>query len=159
MGRRGPPPTPTPILKRRGSWRAKARGAEPSAPPGRPPCPACLTGGARHAWQQLAPQLEGMGVLTQVDGAALARYCQMWDQWRRYQKVLAKEGDITKAVDANGNEQLRLRPEVAESRRLSMELLRLEKEFGLTPAARAHLAQAAKDTESDDDRFFKIRAV
>lgn len=160
MGRRGPPPTPTKVLDRRGSWRGKVRGPEPTAPPGRPSCPACLTAGAKYAWRQLIAQLEAMGTLTVVDGHALARYCQMWDQWSRYQRRLAKEGDVVEVEDSAGNTVLRLRPEVGEARRLSAELLRIEREHGLTPAARASLAVASnREPESGEERFFKLRAV
>ena len=63
MGRRGPPPTPTPMLKLRGSWRADVNRAEPQPEMGKPKCPDWIDVYAKAAWKQLVPQLEQMGVL------------------------------------------------------------------------------------------------
>jgi phage terminase small subunit len=75
MGRRGPAPTPTPLLKLRGSTliTKKRERAEVKGPEGRPDCPDWLKDDARAAWDYLVPQLETMGILTRIDGNALSR--------------------------------------------------------------------------------------
>ena len=85
MGRRGPTPTPTEVLKLRGSTlvtkhreRTEAKG-----PAGKPRCPEWLDADAKAMWRKLVPQLATMGVLTLVDGNALARYCRLWSRWRK----------------------------------------------------------------------------
>ena len=72
MGKRGPPPTPTNVLKRRGSWRGNRNPGEPRPEPGRPRCPSWLGDYAKAAWRHLVPMLDRMAVLTKVDCNALA---------------------------------------------------------------------------------------
>ncbi len=79
MGKRGPKPTPTAVLKLRGSTLVTGRreAAEVQGPAGTPDAPEWLDEEARAAWDRIVPLLEGMGVLTRIDGNALARYCRL----------------------------------------------------------------------------------
>jgi hypothetical protein len=51
MGKRGPPPTPTPILQLRGSWRGKLNRDEPQPEPVAPEKPSWLTTYASHPYR------------------------------------------------------------------------------------------------------------
>jgi P27 family predicted phage terminase small subunit len=44
-------------------------------------CPAHLTAAAAKEWRRVARALRGMGVLTAIDRAALAAYCQAYGRW------------------------------------------------------------------------------
>ncbi len=90
MGRRGPKPTPTPILKLRGSTLATQRReeSEVQGPTGRPECPKWLDADARSAWEELIPMLESMRVLTPIDGNALARDCRQRSRWRKAESII-----------------------------------------------------------------------
>lgn len=76
MGRRGTKPTPTAILKLRGSWRAETRDGEPQPEITLPDPPAWLPDKAREHWQDLGQQLVGVGVMSNVHATALATLCQ-----------------------------------------------------------------------------------
>jgi len=65
MGHRGPPRTPTSVLKLRGSWRGNARGDEPEPAHDRPDCPEWLSAEERTAWDRVVALLESMRVLTE----------------------------------------------------------------------------------------------
>lgn len=78
MGKRGPKPTPTTTLKVRGSWRADLRSGEPEPSSAMPLPPAFLQGVARDRWNELAPKLNAMGLLGELDGDKLAAYCVAW---------------------------------------------------------------------------------
>ena len=132
----GPPKTPTNILNMRGSWRGGARDKEPEPDRSVPECPEWLLDDAKSKWVELVPQLAAMGVLGTCDRGALARYCQLWARWR--------------AVEEAGGD-------TNQSLKLSAALIRLEKEFGLTPAARAGLAVEKADPQENrgKGRFFK----
>jgi P27 family predicted phage terminase small subunit len=102
MGRRGPAPTPTAILRLRGSPLAKRNRHEPKGPPGKPRCPEWLDDDAKAAWRHLIPQLDLMGVLTRIDGNALARYCRLWSRWRKAEAFIDKNGEMYPLKDDHG---------------------------------------------------------
>ena len=75
---------PKPTALRRAAGNPGKRGynaAEPVPPDGLPDCPAHLGAVAQEEWHRLARTLHDMGVLTVVDRAALAAYCQCWARW------------------------------------------------------------------------------
>lgn len=155
MGKRGPVKTPTSQLKARGSRLVADRGDEPQPLPGAPPCPKTLNAAARSVWDQVTEQLAKMGTLASSDGNALERYCRLFVEWRRHQDFIDKAGvsytlylrgkDGEHIVDADGNKIIHCRiqhPEVGVRNKLSVDLLRLEQNFGLTPAGRAGITVA-----------------
>ena len=104
MARRGPAPTPTPVLKLRGSTLATKRREqlEAKGPAGVPDCPDWLDEQTRQVWDQLVPLLEGMGVLTRVDGNALSRYCRLWTRWRKAEAFIDDKGEMYPLKDDKG---------------------------------------------------------
>src|SRR4051812_36960048 len=96
MAGRGPMPTPTATLKNRGSWRAKQRAGEPQFERGLPSCPTWLAAEGKAEWRRIAAQLDGAGLLTTADRAALAALCDAWADY-----VLAA-GEVKKALKADG---------------------------------------------------------
>jgi P27 family predicted phage terminase small subunit len=41
-----------------------------------------LEADAAAEWARVAPMLHRLGLLTKIDGQALATYCQTWGRWR-----------------------------------------------------------------------------
>ena len=76
MGQRGPKPTPTALLKLRGSWRADTRQGEPRPEVGLPPPPSWLTKSALRHWPEIGDYLCGLGVMAAAHGPALAMLCE-----------------------------------------------------------------------------------
>ena len=166
--KRGPAPTPTEILKMRGSRRAERRKGEPKPDKGRPRCPSWLKGNAKTEWKRLVEMLDRMGILTKVDGNALSRYCRLWQRWRRAEDFIEEHGTQypVKKVSGTGKERktevvgFRMFPEAKLASVLSVELRRLECEFGLTPASRTRISEEATQagaavSEPHKSRFFK----
>lgn len=156
MGRRGPAPTPTRILQLRGSWRGHANPAEPRPPVEVPKAPAWIPAEARSAFDLLAAQLAEMGVLGAVDAGALARYCVLWLRWRKAEEFLAVHGDTyvvrgRPAADGKPGVPVGFKtyPQAQHALVLAHELLRLEREFGLTPSARARLVLEVGGDEAE----------
>jgi len=116
MGRRGPPRTPTAVLAQRGSWLAKTRPNEPRPAVESPDRPDWLNDEAAAVWDQVVPFLLEIGVLSRVDSNALARYCV---GVVRFQRLFNHPNAQVTAVS-----------------KLAAQLLRLEKQFGMTPSAR-----------------------
>lgn len=173
MGQRGPPPTPTAILKIRGS-RIRNRTDEPEPSREPPVCPEDLNEQANAVWPQVIEQLTEVGTIASTDGHAIERYCRLFVEWRKLQAFIDKHGhsytllmtdnDGQNILDAKGNVIIRCRvqnPEVGARNKLTVDLLRLEQNFGLTPAGRASLnvnapyASAAIPTVRDRTRINK----
>lgn len=159
MGRRGPPPTPTPILRLRGSKLVYQRDKQTEAKgsPGVPDCPDWLDEDGKAAWEQLVPQLQSMGVLTRIDGNALARYCKLWARWRKAEAFIDQHGEVYPLKDEKGKvKYLAQFPQVNIAANLAQQLTRLEQEFGLTPSARTriHVSPPQTTPVRDLSRFF-----
>lgn len=111
--------------------------------PDKPP----LSAIASQEWDDIVPQLMQMGVLTQVDGKALAAYCSTYEQWQQAEKMIKKYGLVTQSMG-----QLRKNPAVG----IKSDALKLMKsfliEFGLTPSSRSklHLEPQAKEDDPVD---------
>lgn len=167
MGRRGPAPTPTRILELRGSTLVTKRRlkGEPKPPRGRMACPDWLDKRAKAVWKQVVPMLIGMGVLTKIDRNALERYCRTYSRWREAEDFIDKHGSVYPLKDEKGKTKcVQQWPQVAIANKLSIQLTRMEQEFGMTPSARARIqvdvtaAEVAlnRKPENPKDRFFNI---
>ena len=140
MGKRGPRPTPTAVLKLRGSRRAELNRNEPKPEPGVPDPPEMLDEEGLAVWDQLVPQLDAMGVLTRIYGLALSRYCVIWSQWVKATQFIQQNGTTYPIKDNDGKVKCFVQfPQVAIMHKTAQALLRLEAEFGLTPSARTRL--------------------
>lgn len=167
MGKRGPKKTPTGALKLRSSWRVNGRKAEPQ-PDGKAIKPTWLKGIARKKWCEIVPQLEAMGVLTQIDSTTLSRYCHLFAQWFEIKKFIDGKGfafdsesvtTITRDVDDNIIEKkvvrsMRTYPQVNLYMKLGRELSRLEADFGMTPASRTAIKAMQPQGQSKAKKFF-----
>jgi len=91
---------------------------------------------AKAEWKRLARMLNKIGLLTQVDRAALAAYCQAWGRWVEAERKLAETPVLLKTPAGYvqpspwltiANKQLEL-------------MAKFMAELGLTPSARSRLA-------------------
>jgi P27 family predicted phage terminase small subunit len=161
MGRRGPRPTPTALLKARGTYRAdRARKNEVKGPSGIPRCPAGLDKAAKKSWNHLIPMLMRMGVLSRADRNAIIRYCTDWSRWNRLQQFLAKNGECYPIKDGNGNiKSLAPFPHATTANKLSLLLTKFEQEFGMTPSARTRIeCSGAEDEDETIEEYLEGRA-
>jgi len=143
MGRRGTKPKPTAIKIADGTYRKDRHGdpeTEAKPPPGLPQKPYWMTEQSAEVWDQVFPILDGMGVLTTADGNTLARYCNTFVRWFRANKFLQENGE--RFETEHGPKSA---PEVAIERNTSAELLKMEREFGMTPSARTGLHVTPKE--------------
>lgn len=140
MTKPGPPPTPSVILKLRGSTIAD-RPKEPKPEKAVPEKPRGLPKVAGRVWDQTVPVLVGMGVLTIADGGALERYCRVFARWLKAEKFLDKNGDV-QIMESGYRQQ---QPEVNIASNLGKALDRLEAKFGLGPADRARIEVEVAD--------------
>lgn len=104
-------------------------------------------------WGKLVPLLINSKLLTGIDVQALARYVDTLVDWKEAKKFLDKHGSSypiyenkkirNPATKKYENKEvvkyMAQFPQVAIKRACAAELLRLEREFGMTPSSRAGL--------------------
>ena len=89
----GRKPKPTAIKKLEGNpGKRKLNTKEPIPAKGMPNCPEWLMPEAKKEWERLADLMNQMGVLTEVDMAAFAAYCQSYARWKEAQEHITSEG-------------------------------------------------------------------
>jgi P27 family predicted phage terminase small subunit len=106
-----------------------------------------LKGEGKREWRRIVPELERLGLLTLVDRAALAGYCQAWGRAVAAEKVLAEKG----MVKETPNGYLQQRPEVSIAFKAWQAVRAFASEFGLTPSARSRLSVAKPEEDPEDD--------
>lgn len=119
---------------------------ELKAPPIAPPIPTWLDREAKAEWRRCAPHLERLGLLTQLDMAAFAAYCQSYARWRQAERILQAEG-LTFETDSGYVQQ---HPAVAIANKYLSAIKTLCCEFGMTPSSRMRFTLPDED---DDDPF------
>jgi len=157
MGRRGTKPTPTNVLKLRGSWRGEINKNEPQPEAVAPEMPTGLDGMAKDCWEQLVPLLENMKVLTVADGIALYLLAETYATWRRADDMIKKHGDVYPIKTQDGKEvkYLQQSPYVAIARNSAKALKDLLCEFGLTPSARSRVQTTSDNQSKQQDERMK----
>lgn len=156
MGRRGPRPTPTHVLKLHNSWRGNLNPDEPQPTRGIPTRPDWLGPNAGAMWDEIVPILHGAGMLSIVDGAALIRYCDAWERWLAARKFLAEHGEMYPVKDRDGRVRCFLPfPQNATYHQMATLLGRLEQEIGLTPSARSRIRVLPSEVDREKDEMIE----
>jgi len=121
---------------------------EPDPGHGMPTCPDWLMPEAKEEWNRLAETMNRMGVLTEVDMAAFAGYCQNYAKWKEAEAQILADGAITWTA-AGGT---RKSPWVAISETCQSKMLQFAGEFGLTPSSRSKIiaGNSTSTTAADD---------
>ncbi|WP_127493090.1 P27 family phage terminase small subunit [Acinetobacter calcoaceticus] len=109
-----------------------------------PPKPAGLSKIANQVWDELGPELVKVGLLTVVDGAAFTLLCR---NIADYESVLEKLKTVDDFVDLTPNKYKVQSVWFTIRNRLHDDILRLSKEFGLTPAARSGMKGAHSENQ------------
>lgn len=124
--------------KREGTYRpCSHKGPELEAQ--RPVKPEDLKGTGSKAWDELAPVLEDMGVLTIADGLALRLLCDSYGFYMDACDTIETEGKYLTLINKGGGEYVTEHPAVKARARCWKEVETMARQFGLTPSARTGL--------------------
>ncbi len=151
-GGRKPKPTALKVLAGNPGKR-KLNDREPKPRAVIPKCPKILQGEARSEWRRIAKKLHALGLLTEIDGAALTTYCLTWARLVDAEEKLRQHGTII--ISPNGFPVQS--PYLSIATKATEQLVRVLVEFGMTPSSRARVQvpqapAAAQDPELE--RFF-----
>lgn len=152
MGKRGFAPKPTRIEElqgRPGKRPVNRKEPQPAQGP-MPRAPHWLSEEAKREWRRVARQLHAIGLLTTLDGDALAMYCETLATWKRAEGQVRAKGEVVKTT--NGN--IIQNPYLAIANRAKRDALVLMREFGMTPSARTRISVEKPEGESLADALW-----
>lgn len=154
MRPRGQKPTPTHLKLVNGNPGKRAvNHDEPRPDLAIPDPPVELSAIAKAEWLEISKRLFAAGLLTVIDRAALAAYCQAYGRWIQAERVLADmaardpmtRGLMIKTSYGNAIQN----PMVGTANKAMADMMRYATEFGMTPSSRSRIA--AEKHEANDD--------
>src|ERR1044072_4138156 len=111
-----------------------------------PEAPAELSPAARAEWDRLAAELSALGMLTNLDRAALAAYCGAYALWAEATEAIQKYGAMIKSPQGFPSQS----PYLAIANRQAEIMMRIASEFGFTPASRSRIAAPTEQQPAFD---------
>lgn len=148
MGRRGPPAIPTTLSVASGSKRAQ-NPLEPKSPAGVPEAPDWLPKEARGDYEQFGRTLSELGVVTKSDALMLGLLADSVSHYRACTAKVHAEGFVD---DAHRGAKSKV--ELQQLHKFRDAILRLGREFGLSPSARVGLIDQAELEQRERDRQY-----
>jgi P27 family predicted phage terminase small subunit len=154
MKGRKPKPTALKVLEgNRGKRPINRR--EPRPAPTAPECPTWLSREGKAEWRRVVPELDRIGMLTRVDRAALASYCEVWATFVTAQREVHEHGLVLleRERETDDGTVIYVRPvknpAVLIARDAAGQVRQFCAEFGLTPSSRSRL-EVPEVGESDE---------
>ena len=146
MATRGRKPTPTHLKLVRGNPGKRAlpkKGAEIPVVVEEISPPAFLSDDAKVEWGRMMQALVALKLVSSLDRAAFAAYCQAYGRWAQAERALAtmRERDPNAAgllVKTTGDNIIQ-NPLVGIANKAMADMVRYAAEFGMTPSARVRL--------------------
>ena len=136
MAVRGRKPVPTELKVLEGNpGKRPLNKKEPKPTKKAPLCPKWLDPDAKKEWKRLASKMERLGILTEVDMAAFAGYCQSYARWKENEEFITKNGSLVRTPSGYWQQV----PQVSIAQQYLKQMGRLAEQFGLTPASRSRL--------------------
>lgn len=144
----GRKPLPTNLKAVKGTLRkGRENKNEPRPELAYPAPPEHLSREALQEWGRIVPQLHQLGLLSDIDRAALAAYCQTYGRWVQAERELQ---DLEALLDEtpNGMKQQHALVGIANT---AMKLMhKYLTEFGMTPSSRARVSVPKEDSKDNN---------
>ena len=100
----------------------------------------------------MAKQLEHLGILTEIDMAAFAGYCQAYARWKEAEEFITQHGTIVKTPSGYWQQV----PQVSIAQTNLKVMLKFCSEFGLTPSSRSRMIAGEVQEGSVDEMEFLL---
>ena len=154
MAQRGRKPKPTAIKELEGNPGGRPLNPnEPRPDKKAPRCPSWLEEEAKKEWKRMGRMLEQAGLLTEMDMAAFAGYCQAYARWREAEEFITQHGSIFKTPSGYVQQV----PQVSIAQQNLKIMQSFCSDFGLTPATRARIiANGGGAEDGSDDPMEKL---
>ena len=122
---------------------------EPKPPPVIPKCPKHLDHEARKEWRRMAKELEPLGLLTGLDKAVFASYCQAWSIWVEATMKVRDSGLVVKA--STGTPMMN--PYLPIVNKANEQMMKALVEIGMSPSSRSRVKVAEKPKKDEAEEF------
>ncbi len=146
MGRRGPTPKPASLKLLQGNPGKRPLKKALAPAHGKVTCPEWLSAGARAEWRRIAPELARLGVLTPLDRAAFAAYCENYAKWVECTRFVQEHGEHYLAARGRLAEW----PQVEMAKQAAQMMRAFAGELGLSPSSRLRLNVEGQEVDEDD---------
>ena len=148
MASRGSKPIPTAIKELEGNPGGRPLNKrEPKPVKKAPRCPAWLEDEAKKEWKRMSKVLESMGLLTEMDMAAFAGYCQAYARWKEAEEFITQHGSIVKTPSGYWQQV----PQVSIAQTYLKIMNRFAEQFGLTPSSRSRIIAEDNSNSTVDE--------
>ena len=88
-----------------------------------------------------------IGVLTEVDQAAFASYCQAYARWKEAEEFISQHGTIVKTPSGYWQQV----PQVSIAQTYLKIMNKIAEQFGLTPSSRSRIIAGSDDYSASKD--------
>lgn len=133
---RGQKPKPTALKILEGNrGRRPLNDREPKPPVALPPPPDHLDAVAIREWRRVCKQLYELGIMSRLDVAILACYCDSYSEWVHFKRDIRTRGTII----SNRKRGRVVNPMIRLAMQAKRELARYAVELGITPSARSRV--------------------
>ena len=134
---------------------------EPKPKLNRPSCPSHLTNAARYEWRRIVPELEAIGLLTQIDKAALAAYCQAYGRWvmaeKKLNRLATMSPDKMAYLYKTTKGDLIINPLLSVANKAMEQMHKFLIEFGMTPSSRSRISISKNESDDPLDKLLNTK--
>jgi P27 family predicted phage terminase small subunit len=121
---------------------------EPEPATGIPEKPDFLCAAAIEEWDYISGKLATLGLLSEIDRAALAAYCQIYGRWSQVESILAADNGLP---DKSAMSLMRIAAALMQQLRLYLA------EFGMSPSSRCRVAVTKQENLQNSYEKWKNR--
>jgi P27 family predicted phage terminase small subunit len=114
---------------------------EPTPAVQTPGCSLRLDHEAQAEPNRITPELRTLGLLSRIDRAARAAYCQAWTRWGKAEEMFRSTGPVIKSKTTGAIYQ---NPYLAVANRAMKQMRDFLTEFGMTPASRSWVSSRSR---------------
>lgn len=154
MAGSGRKPTPTALKLVKGNPGKRAvNKKEAKVDLAQPTPPAFLCDDGKVEWGRVIDKLYSAGLMTELDRAVLAAYCQSYGRWAQAERALARMAEkdplnsalMVKTTNGNAVQN----PLVGTANKAQADMVRYALEFGMSPSSRSKVNATPDDHKKD----------
>lgn len=118
--------------------------------------PSWLSPFAKREFKKMVKELLEVDLMTNVDVVALARWCDAYDDYIKFKRIIDEEGEMVEYTNKAAETNKVPHPLLTKKKAAAEQMDKIDKEFGLTPASRAKIAipKQPEKEESKEEQMF-----